>query len=83
MLFFARWDREDRFLQIRIASHFLQSVARTTLDQNPGQIELLPKFRTRDPQLESSHLLANDFSFSEILKKANQLPRCLQPRINL
>lgn len=53
MPFFARWDSDDRFLQIRIASGFIQSVARETLDQNPDQLELLPEFRTRDPQLEA------------------------------
>jgi AraC family transcriptional regulator len=53
MPFFARWDSDDRFLQIRIASRLLQSVARETLDKNPDQLELLPEFRTRDPQLEA------------------------------
>jgi AraC family transcriptional regulator len=53
MPFFARWDSDDRFLQIRIASRFLQSVARETLDKNPDRLELLPEFRTRDPQLEA------------------------------
>ncbi|NJK67168.1 MAG: helix-turn-helix transcriptional regulator [Leptolyngbyaceae cyanobacterium CSU_1_3] len=50
---FARWDSDDRFLQIRIASRLLQSVARETLDKNPDRLELLPEFRTRDPQLEA------------------------------
>lgn len=50
---FARWDRDDRYLQIRIASHFMQSVARETIDMNPDRLELLPEFRTRDPQIES------------------------------
>lgn len=53
MPFFARWDSDDRFLQIRIASRLLQSVARETLDRNPDLLELLPEFRTRDPQLEA------------------------------
>lgn len=53
MPLFARWDSNDRFLQIRIASRLLQSVARETLDRNPDQLELLPEFRTRDPQLEA------------------------------
>jgi AraC family transcriptional regulator len=53
MPFFARWDSDDRFLQIRIASRFLQSVARETLDKNPDQLELLPEFRIRDPQIEA------------------------------
>jgi AraC family transcriptional regulator len=50
---FARWDSDDRFLQIRIVSRFIQSVARETLDKNPDQLELLPEFRTRDPQIEA------------------------------
>lgn len=53
MPLFARWDSDDRFLQIRIASHLFQSVARETLDKNPDRLELLPEFRTRDPQLEA------------------------------
>lgn len=53
MPFFARWDSDDRFLQIRIASDFMQSVAQETLDTNPNRLELLPKFRTRDPQIEA------------------------------
>lgn len=57
MPFFARWDSDDRFLQIRIASRFIQSVARETLDRNPDQLELLPEFRTRDPQIEAIGML--------------------------
>ncbi len=53
MPFFARWHGDDHYLQIRIASGFIQSVARETLDKNPDQLELLPEFRTRDPQLEA------------------------------
>jgi AraC family transcriptional regulator len=57
MPFFARWDSEDRFLQIRIASRLLQSVARETLNKNPDRLELLPEFRTRDPQLEAISMM--------------------------
>lgn len=53
MPFFARWEGEDRYLQIRIVSGFVQSVARETIDTNPDRLELLPEFRTRDPQIES------------------------------
>lgn len=53
MPFFARWDGDDHYLQIRIASGFIQSVAREALAINPDQLELLPEFRTRDPQIES------------------------------
>ncbi|NJR62264.1 MAG: helix-turn-helix domain-containing protein [Cyanobacteria bacterium CRU_2_1] len=53
MPFFARWDGEDHYLQIRIASRFIQSVAREALAMNSDQLELLPEFRTRDPQIEA------------------------------
>ncbi|NCJ08504.1 AraC family transcriptional regulator [Synechococcales cyanobacterium C] len=49
----ARWDSDDHFLQIRIASRFIQSVARETFDKNPDQLELLLEFRIRDPQIEA------------------------------
>ncbi|MBI4785274.1 MAG: helix-turn-helix transcriptional regulator [Oscillatoriophycideae cyanobacterium NC_groundwater_1537_Pr4_S-0.65um_50_18] len=54
---FARWEDEDHFLEIRIASHFIQTVARETLDKQAAQIELASEFRMRDPQLESIALL--------------------------
>ncbi|GFE70229.1 helix-turn-helix domain-containing protein [Chroococcus sp. FPU101] len=62
MSVFARWDDEDHYLQIRIASRFLQSVARETLSINPDQLELIPEFRTRDPQIEAIAMLL----FSEL-----------------
>lgn len=51
--FFARWDSDDYFLQIRIASGFIQNVAKEALEMNSDQFELLPEFRTRDPQIEA------------------------------
>jgi AraC family transcriptional regulator len=51
--FFARWDGDDRYLQIRIASSFIQKVARETLHRDPDCLELIPEFRTRDPQIEA------------------------------
>jgi AraC family transcriptional regulator len=53
MPFFARWDEDDCYLQIRIASCFIQEVARETIDMNPDRLELVPEFRTRDPQIEA------------------------------
>jgi AraC family transcriptional regulator len=53
MSVFARWDVEDDYLQIRIASRFIQSVAREALAMNPDRVELLPEWRTRDRQIES------------------------------
>jgi AraC family transcriptional regulator len=50
---FARWDGDDHFLEIRLASRFMQSVARETIDKNPDQLELVSEFRTRDPHLEA------------------------------
>jgi AraC family transcriptional regulator len=55
--FFARWDSDDRFMQIRIASQFVQQVAQEALNQNPDCVELLPEFRLRDPHLEAIALM--------------------------
>jgi AraC family transcriptional regulator len=57
MPFFARWEGDDHYLQIRIASRFIQQVAREALAMNPDRLELLPEFRTRDPQIESIGML--------------------------
>ena len=51
--FFARWDGEDNYLQIRITSRFIQQVAREALELKGDRLELLPEFRTRDPQIEA------------------------------
>jgi AraC family transcriptional regulator len=55
--FFARWDSNDHYLQIRVSSRFIQSVARESLAMNPDRLELLPEFRIRDPHLESIGML--------------------------
>ena len=57
MSVFARWDRDDHYLQIRIASRFIQNVARETIGINPEQLELFSQFRTRDLHLESISML--------------------------
>lgn len=57
MPFFARWEGEDRYVQIRIATRFIQSVAREMLEINPDRLELLPEFRIRDPQIEAIGLM--------------------------
>lgn len=51
--FFAQWDSDDRLLQIRIPSHFIQQVATESLAINPDRLELVPEFRTRNPQIEA------------------------------
>jgi AraC family transcriptional regulator len=57
MPFFARWEGEDCYLHIRMASRFIQSVAREALEMNPDHLELLPEFRTRDPQIEAISMM--------------------------
>jgi AraC family transcriptional regulator len=51
--FYARWEGDDHYLHIRIASQFIQQVAREALEMNGDRIELLSEFRTRDPQMEA------------------------------
>jgi AraC family transcriptional regulator len=55
--FFARWDSDDNYLQIRITSRFIQCVAQDALAMNLDRLELLPEFRTRDPHLESISMM--------------------------
>ncbi len=57
MSFFARWDSDDRYMQIRIASEFIQSVGAETLSLNPASLELIPEFRTRDSQIEAMGMM--------------------------
>jgi AraC family transcriptional regulator len=51
--FFARWNEDDRYLLIRIASNFIQNVAMEALNLNPDCLELIPEFRMRDRQVEA------------------------------
>jgi AraC family transcriptional regulator len=55
--FFARWDRDDQYLQIRIAADFIQNVAVEVLEMNPDRLELIPEFRTRDRQIEAMGMM--------------------------
>ncbi|HEY9661509.1 MAG TPA: helix-turn-helix domain-containing protein, partial [Allocoleopsis sp.] len=55
--FFTRWEGEDHYLQIQIASQFIQTVARETLAINPDRLEILSEFKTRDPQIEAIGML--------------------------
>ncbi|PPT06721.1 AraC family transcriptional regulator [Geitlerinema sp. FC II] len=49
---FVRWESDDNYLQIRLNAQFLQSVARETFDRDSDRLELIPAFRTRNPQIE-------------------------------
>lgn len=57
MPFFARWDSEDHYLKIRLASLFIQRVAREALEMDSDRLELLPQARIRDPQIEAIGLM--------------------------
>ena len=50
---FARWESDDHYLQIRLKTQFIQSVAREIIEQDPNRLELMPEFRTRNPQIEA------------------------------
>ncbi|KJH70619.1 helix-turn-helix domain-containing protein [Aliterella atlantica] len=54
---FARWEGEDCYMQIRIASQFLENVAKEALKKSPNRLELVPEFRLRDRQLEAIGLM--------------------------
>jgi AraC family transcriptional regulator len=55
--FFARWQGDDCYLEIRIASDLIQTVANETFSGNTDRLELRPEFRFRDPQLEAIGLM--------------------------
>lgn len=57
MPFFARWEGQDEYMQIRIASSFIQTVARETIAKNSDRLDIMPEFRIRDPHLESIGML--------------------------
>jgi AraC family transcriptional regulator len=57
MPFFARWESDDRFLQIRLASGFVHSIANETVRTNSDRLEVIPEFRMRDPQVEAIALM--------------------------
>jgi AraC family transcriptional regulator len=53
MSFFGRWDGDDNYLQIRVATQFIHNVATEALELNADRLEVIPEFRTRDRQIES------------------------------
>jgi len=57
MPFFARWEGEDHYMQIRLSTQFIQTVASETLEIAPDRLELIPEFRVRDSQIEAIALM--------------------------
>ncbi len=58
--FFARWESDDHYLELRLPAAFLASVASEALGLNPDRIELMPEFRRRDGRLEAIALMLLD-----------------------
>jgi AraC family transcriptional regulator len=54
---FTRWQGEDHYLQIQIASQFIQTVAREALAIDLDRLELRSEFKIRDPQIEAIGIL--------------------------
>jgi AraC family transcriptional regulator len=59
--FFARWESDDCFVQIRIAARLIQQVTSETFVRKSDALEVLPEFKQRDPQLDAiASLLLNE-----------------------
>ncbi len=50
---FVRWSGDEDCLQIRLTTELMQNIARETLNKDPDNLELLPEFQIRNPQLEA------------------------------
>lgn len=58
--FFARWQDDDHYVELRLDSAFMAAVAKEALGLNPDRIELIPEFRLRDGRLEAIALMLLD-----------------------
>lgn len=58
--FFARWQDDDHYVELRLDSAFTATVAQESLGLNPDRIELMPEFRLRDGRLEAIALMLLD-----------------------
>jgi AraC family transcriptional regulator len=54
---FARWDQDDRLLQIRMDAQFIAQVAIEVLALNADRLEIIPTFHTQNPQIEAIALM--------------------------
>ena len=61
-----RAEGDDHFLQIQIEPQFLQQVAQQTGDIDGSSLELIPKFRVRNPQVEQIIMML----YSELNRKS-------------
>ncbi|NCJ07922.1 helix-turn-helix domain-containing protein [Synechococcales cyanobacterium C] len=51
-LLVSQWHHNEKYLQIRLASKFLEDVAQSTLDNRATSVDLAPEFRIRTPEIE-------------------------------
>lgn len=58
--FFARWQDDDHYVELRLDSAFMATVAQESLGLNPDRIELRAEFRLRDGRLEAIALMLLD-----------------------
>ncbi|PSR19172.1 AraC family transcriptional regulator [filamentous cyanobacterium CCP3] len=58
--FFARWQDEDHYVELRLSSAFTATIAQESLGLNPAHIELISEFRRRDGRLEAIALMLLD-----------------------
>jgi AraC family transcriptional regulator len=57
MPFYVRWDGENQLLKIRLASQFMERVAREALEIDGDRLELMSEARIRDSQIETIGLM--------------------------
>lgn len=57
VLFFSQWEQQDHYLRIQLASSFVDQVAQTTINGSVAQVEVLPEFRARNPEIEQISLM--------------------------
>ncbi|HSM81142.1 MAG TPA: helix-turn-helix domain-containing protein [Nodosilinea sp.] len=55
--FFARWEGDDHYLELRLPVDFVGQVAQSALGLNPDRVELRSEFRRRDERLEAIALM--------------------------
>jgi AraC family transcriptional regulator len=56
-LLLSQWNHNDKYLRIRIGSQLLERIAQSTIASGSNSVELLPEFRTRNPQIEQISMM--------------------------
>ena len=77
--FFARWEGDENYLQIRLPTQFVQDIARETIAQDPNRLELAPAFQIRNPQIEAIATLL----FTELYQNQSSSSLYLDSLVNV